>query len=166
MSMIGCFRRLPAADLDRLMAKPDLIGDYLYEDESPGFGPFADLHIDKAWHGIHFLLTGSAWEGDPPLDFICQGGAKVGEEDVGYGAARAFCPEEVAAIASAITVVSREELESRFDPNALSREDVYPAIWESEGLAAFEYLGEYFEMLVKFLTDAAKAGEALLVWVC
>src|SRR5215207_2984929 len=25
--------------------------------------------LEKAWHGIHFLLTGTAWEGDPPLSF-------------------------------------------------------------------------------------------------
>jgi len=25
--------------------------------------------LEKSWHGIHYLLTGSAWEGDPPLRF-------------------------------------------------------------------------------------------------
>jgi hypothetical protein len=45
--------------------------------------PHADLDVDKAWHGIHYLLTGTAWEGDPPLDFIVKGGSQVGDVDDG-----------------------------------------------------------------------------------
>src|SRR6187401_1556372 len=31
-----------------------------------GEGQSTDL--DKAWHGIHYLLTGTAWEGPAPLN--------------------------------------------------------------------------------------------------
>lgn len=26
--------------------------------------------LDKAWHGIHYLLTKTAWEGEPPMIFF------------------------------------------------------------------------------------------------
>lgn len=41
--------------------------------------------MDKAWHGIHYLLTGTAWEGDPPLNFLVTGGREVGTEEIGIG---------------------------------------------------------------------------------
>src|SRR5579872_4450187 len=30
------------------------------------------IDIDKAWHGIHYLLTGTAWAGSAPLSFIVE----------------------------------------------------------------------------------------------
>src|SRR5512147_1898048 len=33
-------------------------------------GEGATTDIDKAWHGIHYLLTKTAWGGDPPLNFL------------------------------------------------------------------------------------------------
>ena len=65
MSMIMMFRRLSDADLARLREEPELVAEYIGEADLDGFGPFADLDIDKAWHAIHFLLTGTAWEGEP-----------------------------------------------------------------------------------------------------
>src|SRR5688500_6275073 len=35
--------------------------------------------LDKAWHGIHYLLTGTAWEGAEPLNFLVAGGRPVGD---------------------------------------------------------------------------------------
>ena len=26
----------------------------------------AVLSLEKSWHGLHFVLTGSAWKGNPP----------------------------------------------------------------------------------------------------
>jgi len=45
------------------------------------------LDLDKAWGGLHFLLTGTAWEGEPPHSFLLDGDT-VGDIDVGYGPAR------------------------------------------------------------------------------
>lgn len=49
-----------------------------------------DANLDKAWHGIHFLLTGSTWEGEKPLNFLISGGETIGEIEVGYGPARSI----------------------------------------------------------------------------
>jgi hypothetical protein len=39
--------------------------------------PAADSDLGKAWHGIHYLLSGSAWGGDWPASFLLLGGAVV-----------------------------------------------------------------------------------------
>jgi hypothetical protein len=46
------------------------------------------------------------WGGDPPLNFLAIGGVSVGNEDVGYGPARAFRAAEVAEIAAALEALS------------------------------------------------------------
>jgi hypothetical protein len=86
MSLIGTFRRVSDARIEALLRDPDTITDSLDDDadEDDERTAHAELDGDKAWHGIHFLLTGTAGEGTPPLDFIVRGGQEVGDIDVGY----------------------------------------------------------------------------------
>jgi hypothetical protein len=37
-----------------------------------------EIDIDKAWHGLHFLFTGTAWEGEAPASFLLCGMRFVG----------------------------------------------------------------------------------------
>lgn len=166
MSMIGMFRRLGEQDLTRLREEPELLVDYVDEDAPAGFGPFADLDVDKAWHAIHFLLTGVAWDGEPPLNFIAGGGTEVGEE-LGYGPARSLTSVEVRTLAAALEVIPRESLLQRFDPSALTAAEIYPNIWDrpDEEDDTRGYVGEYYEQLRAFILDAATGGEALLIWI-
>lgn len=165
MGMIGCFRRLPDEDLARLLEDPSGIVDYLDGEEPSGFGPFADLDVDKAWHGIHFLLTGTAEEGGGALGFIVAGGTPIGDEDVGYGPARGFAAAEVARIASALTPVTAEALAARYDARALAAAEVYPDAWLQDGDEARDYLVGHFEQLKSFLLGAAEQREALIVFL-
>jgi len=169
MSMIGCLRRLGDADVARLLAEPALIHHYLDPDaeQSEGFGPFVDLEVEKAWHGIQFLLTGTAWAGELPLSFLVSGGVEVGDEDVGYGPARALTSEQVRAIARALARIDEQELRARFDPGAMMKADVYPRIWDRrpEEDDSLGYLVAHYEALREFIAGAAEAGEAMLVYV-
>lgn len=171
MSMIGNLRSLSDADVARLLAEPSLVSDYLdpEDDQSAGeadFGPFADLDIDKAWHGIHFLLSGSAWEGEMPAGFLVIGGQTVGDVDVGYGPARAFMSEQVRQIAAALAAVDEKELRRRFDPTAMTEAEIYPTIWDSaEEDDTLGYLAAHYDALRSFVADAAERGVGLLVYV-
>jgi hypothetical protein len=170
MSMIGNFRRTSDARIDALLADPDSISDYLDgdPDEVADAGEaYADLDVDKAWHGIHFLLTGTAWEGAAPLSFIVRGGRPIGDVDVGYGPARAFSSADVRAIASAMHPIEPADLERRFDPPAMSRLDIYPGIWDRprEEDDTLGYLLENYAALKEFIEGAAKEGEGLLVYI-
>lgn len=165
MSMIAMFRRLSEEDLERLCDEPEIVEDYLAAEEPiDGFGPFADLDVDKAWHAIHFLLTGSPWEGEPPLDFIVRGGTEVGE-DQGYGPARGLLSMEVRNVAAALQLLPTNALMRRFDPRALAAAEIYPRIWgrSLEQDDTRSYVAENYEALRGFVIDAATAGEALLI---
>ena len=135
---------------------PDL---QLSEDEG------ADAYLDKAWHGLHFLLTGKVWEGDPPLGFLICGGRSVGDIDVGYGPARAFRSPETLEIAEALKPIDEAEIKARFDPAAMTKADIYPEIWESEPEESLEYILENYEDL-KHLVDMAAANNQGLIITC
>jgi hypothetical protein len=74
------------------------------------------IDLDKAWNGIHFLLTQTAWEGDPPLNFLLLGGTQIGDIDVGLGPARALMSADVTAVDEALKPLDEAVLRSKFDP--------------------------------------------------
>jgi hypothetical protein len=101
--MICTLRQIDAAEIDNLLAHPEHVGAVLDGVEA---GQGGEIDLDKAWHGIHFLLTGSAWEGDEPLGYLIAAGQPVGDEDVGYGPARVLRPKEVAQLDAALAAIS------------------------------------------------------------
>ena len=122
------------------------------------------LDIDKAWHAIHFLLTGDTWGGEPPLFNAVLGGTELGAEDVGHGPARFLTLAEVQDVASALSEISETDLRNRYNASALSAADIYPGGWEDvEG--SLEYLLPYYTKLVEFFSEAAKHGDAMLIYL-
>lgn len=123
--------------------------------------------LDKAWHGIHYLLTGTAWEGDPPLNFLVTGGREVGDEDVGYGPARTLTPGETREIANALAALSDEQLRARFAPEEMMRLEIYPEIWDRDPAEddTLGYLMEYMGQLRAILSSVVARGHGLLVTI-
>lgn len=121
------------------------------------------VSLEKSWHGLHFTLTGDAWGGEPPLNFLVLGGEPVGAEDVGYGPARVLRSAEVISLNSSLHEITDEEFARRFDLKQLAAEDVYPQIWDEprEDLLE-EYLG-YLNEAKEIIGKAAREGQALLV---
>jgi hypothetical protein len=123
--------------------------------------------LDKAWHGIHYLLTRTAWEGDAPLNFLVAGGRAVGDIDVGYGAARVFSSSETRAAADALARLGDDELRARFDPGDMMGKKIYPEIWDSdpEDDDTLAYLLEFVGTLREFLSQAVERGQGAVVYV-
>jgi hypothetical protein len=130
-----------------------------------GEGHVGDL--DKAWHGLHFLLTGTAWEGDPPLNFLVTAGREVGTEDIGIGPARTLTSAETEQAASALARISDEELRGRFVPSEMMRVEIYPEIWDRDPAAddTLGYLMQYVGQLRSTLEDVVQRGHGLLVTI-
>ena len=129
--------------------------------------PESETDLDKAWHGIHYLLTKSAWEGEPPLNFLVLGGSPIGDIDVGYGPARAITSAGVQEIHAALSMISEDDLRSRFDPAEMTRLDVYPDIWDRDTAEddTFGYCAEYFGTLKDFVASAADRNLGLLIYL-
>ena len=161
MSMIGNLRRVPDAQLTELFADPKRIEEFLYEpDEEPD-----EEDIEKSWHAIHYLLTGSAWGGDPPLNFLVSGGREIGGVDVGYGPARGFTPAEVAEIAAALDPITGDDLRRHLDREAMANAQIYPDIWGESEDELVEYIVPYFEATKSFVKRAATTSSALVVYL-
>lgn len=158
MSMVCVLRGLDEARLAEVLSEPERAFDLLA-------GPDA-VDLDKAWHGIHFLLTRSAWDGDEPWCFLCKGGQPVGDEEgVGYGPARLLQPAQVAAWAQALAGISADELRRRFDPAAMRAAEIYPAIWDRDPKvdAALGYLIEHYAVLTAFVKQASDRRLSVLL---
>lgn len=131
--------------------------------DANGAGSRSDLlSLEKAWHGLHYLLTGSATEGGLPLGFLLEGGEAVGDDD-GYGPPRMFSPAEVQQIDAALAAVSDAALWSRFDADEMSSEGVYPDCWDEEEDELREEYLSYFHEMKKVIKNARAKGNGLLV---
>jgi len=109
-----------------------------------------EIDLDKAWHGIHYCLTGDIGEGTHPLGFILYGGHFVGDLDVGYGPARLFTSAETADLNTKLQDVSSDNLKANYKPEEM--DDVYPSvIWSREDEDNFEYIDQNFSELKKFI---------------
>jgi hypothetical protein len=109
----------------------------------PGEGDLgAAGDLDKAWHGIHYLLTGTAWEGDPPLNFLLVGGRDVDD----FESAHTFTAAETRDIAAALARVDDAELRRRFAPEEMMRLEIYSEIWDRDP-ANEDPLGYLLEMV-------------------
>lgn len=79
--------------------------------------------LDKQWHTIHYLLTGTADDGAPPRNMLVAGGRPF--PDAGPNDWRFASAEEVGAFAAALRGIPDGELLSRFDPEQMEADGVY-----------------------------------------
>jgi hypothetical protein len=131
--------------------------------EGAGFGIGGDqngFNLEKSWHVLHYLLTGKAEDAPPPFGNAILGGQEIGD-DLGYGPARFLTPEQVRDVASALASLAKEDLARRFDLDAMMKAKIYPVRDESE----LELAQEYFEPLSRYYSDAAAAGNAMLLYI-
>jgi len=161
MSMISILVFASDGEIRQLLDQPDSIYEFIEQERT-------STDLDKAWHGIHWLLTGSADGGEEPLCYLVAGGEPVGDVDVGYGPARALTSEQVAAWDAALSRIPREELARRFDPKAMLDAQIYPEIWarsikgEEDTL---EYVLQGYGSLRDFVAAARKEHSGLLVYL-
>jgi hypothetical protein len=153
--------------LSRLFGKPKSPPPAKSPATAPSILPSDMMDLDKAWHGLHFVFTGSDWEGDFPQGFLVSCGKPVGDVDVGYGPARAFTPDEVVAIARFLESQNESELKRRLDPKKMAELEIYPSIWSdaTNTNEEWEYLVENFRTLKSFVKETAEKRMALLVFI-
>ncbi|RTL42213.1 MAG: DUF1877 family protein [Rhodocyclaceae bacterium] len=159
MSMIGNLLALPQTELDALYTNPESVPMVLYETRAS-----EAVDLDKAWHGIHFMLTGEQYGGAGPLAQFIMGGVPIGEEDVGYGPARGMSASDVKEVAAALGQISETDFRDRFDPAALSNADIYPRIWE-DGDSALNYITDNFLEAKRFYETAANKELAAILFI-
>jgi hypothetical protein len=123
--------------------------------------PADELGLGKAWHGIHFLLSGKAEGGRGPWSDAIMGGTAVGG-DMGYGPARILSPAQVAKVAAALQTLAPAAFKKRFDARKLDAAEIYPNDWEDSGA---EMLEQSYAELRDFYRRAAAQKSAVIIWL-
>jgi hypothetical protein len=120
------------------------------------------ISLDKAWHGLHYLLCGAIDATASALGQAVLGGAEIGE-DLGYGPARYFTIVETSKIAQALQAPDLEAtMRARFDPAAMTPLGIYPGGWDEEG---DDWLIDAFHALRDFYNAASTAGQAVITLI-
>jgi len=159
--MIGNLRPASDAEIERLLAHPSDITRFLYGADADGR---ERVVLNKAWHAIHFALTGSRLGGDEPLNFLVAEGTPVGEVDVGFGPARVLTSRQVRQIAAALAPIGPEEVARRIDLRKFDQEVIYPGNWQRNGIGVDYVLTNYRDMR-ELIVRVAERGEGLVLYI-
>ena len=161
MRVVG--RLLTGEQLAHILADPAAANELSWN-EGDNDGPAEEcLDLDKAWHGVHFLLSGTVDATSAPLGQAVLGGREVGEDD-GYGPPRLLDVAAVAEVATALAGLGDEAVRARFDARAMDALDVYPQIWNEDNILE-EYLMPSVAALRRFYAQASSRGAAVLLAV-
>lgn len=158
MGMIWVAYRRDRSAVDALLSDPDQVEELLESDDDD-----TSVDIDKAWHGVHWLLTGSDEPTDDPASAVIFGGEPFGE-DLGYGPPRLLSAEDVERVSQALRTVDDDLLRQRMDPAAMRRAKIYPAIWDDDVLD--DYLLPAVQELRSFYDAATDAGDLVVQTLC
>ena len=125
-----------------------------------------ECDLEGVWHGLHFLFTGTAWEGDEPACYLVQGGEDVGDDDFDLPP-RLLRPEDVRGFSRFLGDLPEDELRRRYDPKRMTEMKIDPAGWwqrptEPAGAPLVQLLAS-FNDLRNFTDRAAAAGDGLIV---
>jgi hypothetical protein len=125
-----------------------------------------ECDLEGAWHGLHFLFTGTAWEGDEPACYLVRGGDAVGDDDFD-DPPRLLRPELVRGFSHFLVGLSDDELRRRYDPERMMELKIDPrSLWldpSASGDRGLSLLLESFNELRVFTDRATAAGDGLIV---
>ncbi|MFI6764343.1 YfbM family protein [Streptomyces sp. NPDC050355] len=137
-------------ELDRAEREPSWADEYIFELYSgddfptrPYGGP------DKAWAGLQFLLDGT----EVDLDFLMDG-SPILEDGTLFG----WSAEQIESVARQLRATPWERLAAHYDPERMTKEDVYPNTWRFDAEGELKWLEHAYEGLVAFFSEAAEGG--------
>ena len=132
-----------------------------------------NIDLDKAWEPLHFLLTGTALEGEEPACYLARGGEELveelnGEESV-YSSIRVLTPEQVAAFDRHLLSLTIDDLRRRFDVNRMVELRIYTKRRSTKAPTdedrTLDHLIEAFEDLRTFVRETAASGAGAIAYL-
>jgi hypothetical protein len=184
MGMVYVLRRATPDQLALLRKRPQLIERFLFDEpreaavEATGlmerlrsafrFTPHSEpiggareegdeIDLDKSWHLMHFLLTGSDEGTGTPTSFLNENWPAVGDVDIGWGKAWAIDAEGIRRFNDALRDVDDDALCARFDTEKMRAEDVYLAdAFEGDEAEGCNYVLHHLSVLRTFVAEAAR----------
>jgi hypothetical protein len=166
MGMVYYLRAGPAQVLEDVHRGSDAATAFLFGDmDERADDPEGLIGLDKAWHAIHYLLTGKSDGGDWPACFLLDGGSAIKGTDSGCGPMRTLSPEQTRRVFQMLSQLPSVKLRERFDARAMDRAEIYPRIWERDGEEGWEYIAWYYEILRRAFASAATKGHGMVLCI-
>src|SRR5258707_867726 len=127
------------------------------------------LSLYKDWHIIHYVLTGKRDPDDSSLGKAIWGDVDLPDRNgvMGYGPAKYLNPTQVRHIVVALEGFPFAERIELFDQVIAEKDKVYPRRRPLNPLSQDEKKSfiEHFERLRDFYREAAKHGNAIIMWI-
>lgn len=127
------------------------------------FETVRQVDLDKAWHGLHWILTGSTDQGPEPLCYLVHKGqtlAPFHDSDV-----RAITSQQLAAFEAALQAIDETELRSRYDGEKMAAAHLYlSTLWLRSKEEGVDILMTALSRLKNFLQEAKAHNEGMLIW--
>ncbi|PKP93684.1 MAG: DUF1877 domain-containing protein [Alphaproteobacteria bacterium HGW-Alphaproteobacteria-16] len=160
MSMVVYLRRATADEVANLVANPGAVHETIFSESADG----RLVDFDKAWHALHFMLTGDAGKTEHPLSvLVATDEDLIGTDENGFGGYWQFDPVRIRAFADALAAISDDELAQRYNPAAMVTEYVYLAdLFEEEGEEALSYVMQGVPALRRFADEAVRDNNYVL----
>ncbi|MEM9500373.1 MAG: YfbM family protein [Pseudomonadota bacterium] len=154
MGMVWVARLANEDEIAQVRADPDSACDYI--DSEKDTRPFIDL--DKEWHALHFLLTGSVDPTNDPMSLILGDFEEIGE-DCGYGPAFFISAKKFKAFNEAAANLDSAALKERYKTEEMVAQNVYLGeMYHREGEEGLNFLTERLDELREFAAKAASGG--------
>jgi hypothetical protein len=118
--------------------------------------------LEKAWYGVHYLLTNADNQADWPAPFLLHGGQELTGVDTGYGSPTVYRPADVHAISQYLEDLTPNDLSDRFNAEEMNESGVYPQTWEDDELS---YLLDYIGELAMFVRRTSDQKLGLVCWL-
>ncbi|MDX5985958.1 DUF1877 family protein [Sphingomonas echinoides] len=158
MGMVMYLRRASPSDIAALRRDPSEVQKFAFEDGDVE----ADLiEFDKAWHALHFMLTGAAYDSHSPLGIIADIGEAVSQDVDGLDEFWIISPEEMQAFDTAFRQIDDAALSGRYDNAAMLESDIYlaDAFADDGDELALEYILQGVPALRRLSAACAAAGD-------
>jgi hypothetical protein len=152
MGIHATLLQINAATFEKLHKEPELFSEV--EKATP-----RRCELEKDWHRLHFVLTGSARSTNHVLSKVIIGDKSVSGQ-IDLGEPRFLNPNEVKEIARVLQNMTEEEVKTRFNPQAMVDARVYHQPWDNADTETLDRLVNVFKELVKFYKEAARHGHA------
>ena len=153
MGIVWAARLADDSEIASLRDDPATTVDFLDPEEGWESAPMIDL--DKEWHGLHFLLTGSPDPTDDPLSIILGEYESVGEDE-GYGPPFIIPAHALKSFAQAVAELDEASLKERYNTDEMVAQKVYLSeMYHREGDEGLNFLKERLDELKDFASKAA-----------
>ncbi|EQF23154.1 hypothetical protein QEW_3781 [Clostridioides difficile CD160] len=159
MGMIGCYTKISEENVLKLQRAEGNLQEFVFGDVNEN----NSINIDKAWHAIHFTLTGCPFGGDDDNIFsklVLSGNVLVEIDE--EPPAMLITANDVKKLSEAMNNLEEQMFRTKFNIGEMLENNIYPVMDDENEEEFFEYIWANLIELKKFIEEAANEGQAVI----